>query len=192
MPARVAGIHPLQAIESGRISIKGSGFPIEESAPPAVRIGDAPARVVFASPSRLDVIVPAGLEGGRATVRVEGVPGETAFVDIAAPFATGLHQVDNPIFDPEGHLYVSSRFEGTVYRVARDGSVEVFANDLGIPCGLAFATDGTLFVGDRSGTIFRVDRTGEATTFATLPASVAAFHLAYGPDDRLYVTGPTL
>ena len=238
MPARVDGIHPLRAIESGRISIKGSGFPTEESSLPVVRIGDARARVVFASPTRLDVIVPAGLEGGRATVRVDGVPGETVFVDIAAPFATGLHQVDNPVFDrdgnlyvtysgtrgqqvpvsifrvrpngtresfssgivnptsmaldPDGHLYVSSRFEGTVYRVAMDGSVEVFANDLGIPCGLAFATDGTLFVGDRSGTIFRVDRTGEATTFATLPASVAAFHLAFGPDNLLYVTGPTL
>src|SRR6266487_5205175 len=225
MPARVAGIHPLRAIEGGRISIEGSGFPIENAHLPVVRIGDAPARVVFASPARLDVIVPAGLEGGRATVRVEGVPGETAFVDIAAPFATGLHQVDNPIFDHDGNLYVtysgtrgqqvpvsifrvrpngtresfssgivnptsmafdregrlyaSSRFEGTVYRVARDGSVEVFASDLGIPCGLAFASDGTLFVGDRSGTIFRVDSTGEATTFATLPASVAAFHLAY-------------
>ena len=30
------------------------------------------------------------------------------------------------------------------------------------------------------------------STIATLPASVAAFHLAMGPDDQLYVTGPTL
>ena len=29
-------------------------------------------------------------------------------------------------------------------------------------------------------------------TFATLPASVAAFHLALAPDGSLYVTGPTL
>src|SRR6266513_1753686 len=238
MPSRVAAIHPLWAIEGGRITVAGTDFPIDRPRLPEVRIGETPARVVFASPSPLDVIAPAGLEGGRATVRVEGVSGETAFVDIAAPFATGLHQVDNPIFDrdgnlyvtysgtrgqqvpvsifrvrpngtresfssgivnptsmaldPEGHLYVSSRVEGTVYRVAADGSVEVFANDLGIPCGLAFAGDGTLYVGDRSGTIFRVDRAGEASTFATLPPSVAAFHLAYGPDDRLYVTGPTL
>ena len=28
--------------------------------------------------------------------------------------------------------------------------------------------------------------------FATLPSSVAAFHLAIGPDRALYVTGPTL
>src|SRR5262249_38073191 len=29
-------------------------------------------------------------------------------------------------------------------------------------------------------------------TFASVPASVAAFHLAVGPDAALYVTGPTL
>jgi len=183
----------------------------------------------------LAAVVPAGLDAGRAPVRVGG---ETAYIDIAAPFATGLHQVDNPVFDrdgnlyvtysgtrgqqvpvsifrvrpngtretfssgivnptsiaidPEGKLYVSSRFEGIVYRVAQDGNVETFASDLGVACGLAFAGDGTLFVGDRSGTIFRVDRKGQATTFSTLPASVAAFHLAFGPDLALYVTGPTL
>jgi len=29
-------------------------------------------------------------------------------------------------------------------------------------------------------------------SFATLPASVAAFHLAFGPDGALYVSAPTL
>jgi sugar lactone lactonase YvrE len=94
--------------------------------------------------------------------------------------------------DPEGRLYVSSRFEGTVYRVRSDGSAEPFANDLGVACGLAFARDGTLFVGDRSGSIFRVDREGHASMFASLPSSVAAFHLAMGPDQMLYVAAPTL
>ena len=94
--------------------------------------------------------------------------------------------------DPENRLYVSSRFEGIVYRVMADGTTEPFAHDLGVACGLAFSSDGTLFVGDRSGTILRVDRAGRATTFASLPASVAAFHLAFGPDEALYVTGPTL
>ena len=60
------------------------------------------------------------------------------------------------------------------------------------PAAWRSRADGTLFVGDRSGTIFRVDRDGRATTFASLPPSVAAFHLAFGPDGALYVTGPTL
>src|SRR2546421_5386782 len=107
MPPRVAAIHPLSAIEGGRIDIEGTGFSIGDPYPPEVRIGDTPARTVYASSTTLGVIVPSGLEGGRTTVRLAGAPGETAFLDIAAPFAAGLHQVDNPIFDREGNLYVT-------------------------------------------------------------------------------------
>ena len=107
-------------------------------------------------------------------------------------FCTGLVNPTSMALGPDGDLYVSSRFEGTVYRVKADGAVEPFATDLGVACGLAFDRDGTLFVGDRSGTIFRVDRTGQATTLASVPSSVAAFHLAFGPDGALYVTAPTL
>jgi sugar lactone lactonase YvrE len=240
MPATATSVvHPIRAIEGGRIDIEGTGFAVEQDVLPEVRISGQRARVVFASATRLGVIVPPGLDGGRAVVHVAPFDGPPAgFVDIAAPFATGLHQVDNPVFDHDGNLYVtysgtrgqqvpvsifrvrpngtretfssgivnptsmavdtsgqlfvSSRFEGTVYRVMPDGSTEAFAHDLGVACGLAFAPDGMLFVGDRSGTIFRVDPAGHATTFATLPASVAAFHLAIGPDRALYVTGPTL
>jgi len=48
-----------------------------------------------------------------------------------------------------------------------------------------------MYVGDRSGTIFKV-RDGKATPFAVLPPSVAAFHLAMSPDGELFVSGPTL
>jgi sugar lactone lactonase YvrE len=43
-----------------------------------------------------------------------------------------------------------------VYRVAPDGTPEQVASDLGVACGIAFDEDGWMFVGDRSGTIFRV------------------------------------
>jgi len=238
MSPRVAAVRPLWAIEGGRIVIEGTEFPVDQPRLPDVQIGGATARVVSASSSSIGVIVPAGLESGSTPIRIDGVSGETLFIDIAAPFATGLHQVDNPVFDrdgnlyvtysgtrgqqvpvsifkvrpngtretfssgivnatsmaidPEGRLYVSSRFEGTVYRVDEDGSFEPFATDLGVACGLAFAEDGTLFVGDRSGTLFRVDRKGKAASFASIPPSVAAFHLAMGPDGAVYVTAPTL
>jgi sugar lactone lactonase YvrE len=234
----ITAVRPVSAIEGGRITIEGSGFPVDGPELPAVWIGGERARVVYASPRAIGVIIPALGDGGRVPVRIDGVPGETAYVDVAATLATGLHQVDNPVFDregnlyvtysgtrgqevpvsifcvrsngmretfssgivnptsmaidPEGRLYVSSRFEGMVYRVARDGSSEPFASDLGVACGLAFAPDGTLFVGDRSGTIFRVDREGKAEAFAALPPSVAAFHLALAPDGALLVTAPTL
>ena len=70
--------------------------------------------------------------------------------------------------------------------------MEKFASDLGVACGLAFSPDGTLFVGDRSGTLFRVNAAGRATPFASLPPSVAAFHLAIDAEEAVYVAGPTL
>ena len=217
------------------MAVAGSGFQTEEL--PAVVVGDQPSRALFASSSKIVVAIPSDLDGGRTPVRLVDVPGETVFVTVGAPWATGLHQVDNPAFDrsgnlfvtysgsrgqeapvsifrvtaagtrepfasgivnatsmifgPDGHLYVSSRFEGAVYRVHPDGTHEQVASDLGVACGLAFDDDGWMYVGDRSGTIFRV-RDGRATPFATLPASVAAFHLAMSPDGELFVSGPTL
>jgi hypothetical protein len=48
-----------------------------------------------------------------------------------------------------------------------------------------------MYVGDRSGTIFRV-RNGRASAFAAIPPSVAAFHLAMSAEQELFVTAPTL
>src|SRR2546421_1729070 len=239
MSPRVSAVRPTWAIEGGRIVIQGTDFPVDRPRLPDVRIGGVPARVVQASSSSLSVIVPGGLDGGSTPISIEGVSGDLAlFVDIAPQFAAGLHQVDNPVFDregnlyvtysgtrgqqvpvsifkvrpngtretfssgivnatsmaidPEGRLYVSSRFEGTVYRVSADGTFEMFATDLGVACGLVFDPDGILYVGDRAGTLFRVNRLGKAEPLATLPPSVAAFHLALAPDGFVWVTAPTL
>jgi sugar lactone lactonase YvrE len=107
------------------------------------------------------------------------------------PFVSGIVNATSMVFGPDDRLYVSSRFEGAVYRVNADGTHEQIASDLGVACGLAFDAEGALYVGDRSGTIFRI-RDGRATAFATLPASVAAFHLAMSPEQELFVSAPTL
>jgi sugar lactone lactonase YvrE len=231
----VRAISPPRASEGGRITIRGSGFPTDSL--PSVTIGQTPAQVAFASSGRIVAIVPPDLDGGAAPVRIDGTADDTASISIGERWATGLHQVDNPVFDregnlfvtysgsrgqeapvsifrvtrggtrepfssgivnatsmtigPDGQLYVSSRFEGAVYRVGADGSHQQVASDLGVACGLAFDDEGTMYVGDRSGTVFRV-REGHATPFATLPASVAAFHLAMSPSGELFVCAPTL
>jgi len=56
---------------------------------------------------------------------------------------------------------------------------------------LAFDRAGNLFVGDRSGTIFKISPSREIFVFATLEPSVAAYHLAFHPSGELYVSGPT-
>ena len=49
-----------------------------------------------------------------------------------------------------------------------------------------------MYVGDRTGTIFKVNGIGEESPWAQLEPSVSAYHLAVGPDDSLFVTGPTV
>jgi len=68
----------------------------------------------------------------------------------------------------------------------------VFASDLGIATGLAFNRDGEMFVGDRTGAIYRANEIGETKPWAQMEPSVSAYHLAFGPDDTLYATGPTV
>ncbi len=88
-------------------------------------------------------------------------------------------------------MYVSSRYDGTVYRVSASGSLSAYAQGMGVATGIAFDREENLYVGDRSGTIFKIGRDRQIFVFATLEPSVSAYHLAFGPEGDLFVTGPT-
>lgn len=95
-------------------------------------------------------------------------------------------------FDKSGQMFVTSRMDGTVYRVTPFKDAVAFANNLGVATGIAFDREGRMYVGDRTGTIYRINGIGEEKAWAQLEPSVSAYHLAFGPDDALYVTGPTV
>lgn len=229
---------PARALPGARVAITGAGLPLPADGLPHVLIGEQDARVVAASSHTIRVIVPSDAPGGLLPVRIAGVDGQVGCVSVGQSVATDVHQVDSPVFDadgrlyltqsgtrdarpsvplmrvlpngvkemlsldignptsmavgPDGHVYVSSRFDGHVYRLLDSDRVERYATEMGVATGLAFSPEGDLFVGDRSGTIFRVHPDRQVETYATLPPSVAAFHLAFGPDQCLYVTAPTL
>jgi DNA-binding beta-propeller fold protein YncE len=107
------------------------------------------------------------------------------------PFATGIMNATGLALDAEGNLYVSSRHEGTVYRVTPSGAKSIFAEGMGVATGLAFDRDGFLYVGDRSGTIFKIAQDRQVFVFATLEPSVSAYHLAFNEGGTLLVSGPT-
>ena len=107
------------------------------------------------------------------------------------PFLSGVMNATGLALDGDGILYVSSRMEGTVYHVTPDGESATYAEGMGVATGMAFDKDGNLYVGDRSGTIFKISPDRQIFVFATIEPSVAAYHLAFGPDSCLYVTGPT-
>jgi IPT/TIG domain-containing protein len=109
----------------------------------------------------------------------------------AKPFLSDLMNAHGIAFDREGQTYVSSRQNGTVYRVAPNGTMSAYAEGMGIATGIAFDREQNLYVGDRSGSIFKIARDRQTFVFATLEPSVSAYHLAFGPDQNLYVTGPT-
>lgn len=106
-------------------------------------------------------------------------------------FVTEIMNATGLAFSMTGHLLVSSRFEGNVYRVDPAGHTETFIEGMGVATGIVFDRHGNLYVGDRSGSIFKIGPNKEIFVFATLEPSIAAYHLASGFDDYLYVAGPT-
>ena len=155
---------------------------------------------------------PAVNADGTVFATVSGPRGESVPVSIFSiardfemrPFVRDLLNATGLAFGPDGYLYVSSRAEGTVYRISPEGAMSTYAEGMGIATGIAFDAEGNLFVGDRSGTIFKIgpDRkrtagAGDPVTdreifvYATLEPSVAAYHLAFNDAGVLFVTGPT-
>ncbi len=106
------------------------------------------------------------------------------------PFLSNLMNATSIAFDREGQMYVSSRHDGTVYRVAPNGTMSSFAEGMGVATGIAFDRDQNLYVGDRSGTVFKIGRDRQTFVFATLEPSVSAYHLAFNPAGDLVRHGP--
>jgi len=107
------------------------------------------------------------------------------------PFITELMNPTGLAIDHDGYLFVSCRNDGTIHRISPDGRAMQWIEGMGIATGLAFDKAGSLYVGDRSGTIFKIGPDREIFVFATLEPSLAAYHLAFSPTGDLYVTGPT-
>jgi sugar lactone lactonase YvrE len=95
-------------------------------------------------------------------------------------------------FDEKGELFVTARAGGEVCRINHDEEVMPYASDLGVATGIAFDKQGVMFIGDRSGTVYRIANFGDSESFAVLEPSVSAYHMAFGTDEKLYLTAPGL
>lgn len=166
--------------------------------------GDAsnavPLAVGIAIAENMDPVAnPVADAEGNVYVTFSGPRGQNAPVSVyqidtefqARPFVSGILNATGMALDEEGNLYVSSRHEGTVYRVTPSGAKSIFAEGMGVATGLAFDREGQLYVGDRSGTIFKIAKDRQVFVFATLEPSVSAYHLAFNSTGTLMVSGPT-
>jgi len=186
----ISSIRPLRAVEGGRVTIHGSAFPSDRLQ--TIPLGETQARVAFASSRRLVLTVPEDIEGGPTPVKIPGAPGETAYVSVGAKWATGLHQVDNPVFDAHGNLFVTysgSRGQEapvSIFRVTRDGTREPFASGIVNATSMAIGPDGALYVSSRfEGAVYRIDDAGSPEQVAS-DLGVAC-GIAFDRDGSMYV-----
>lgn len=131
----------------------------------------------------------------RSGSRGEELPVTLFRIDLSGDVSEYSGDIPNPTgiaFSPDGGMFVTSRLEGVVYRVSPFKEATPFARNLGVATGVAFDQTGVMHVGDRTGTIFKVNGIGEERAWTQIEPSVSAFHLAFGPDDSLYVAGPTV
>ncbi len=165
----------------------------ERSNPHSVEIGIAIAENMH------PVANPAIDKAGNIFVTVSGSRGQKVPVCVyridtnynVKPFLSDVMNPTGLAFDRNNILYISSRHDGSICRAAPNGTVSVYAESMGVATGIAFDQDDFLYVGDRSGTIFKISPDRQIFVFATLEPSIAAYHLAFGTDGYLYVTGPT-
>ena len=131
----------------------------------------------------------------RSGSRGEELPVTLFRIDLSGDVSEYSGDISNPTgiaFSRDGQMFITSRLEGVVYRMTPFKEAAVFARNLGVATGIAFDSHGLMHVGDRTGTIFKVNGIGEEKAWTQIEPSVSAFHLAFGPDDSLYVTGPTV
>jgi hypothetical protein len=107
------------------------------------------------------------------------------------PFLTDIMNATAIALDKDGLIYISSRQDGIVYQSTPEGELSVYVEGMGVATGLAFDLEDNLYVGDRQGTIFKISPSRQIYVFTTLEPSIAAYHLAFGPEGYLFITGPT-
>ncbi|MGE3188828.1 MAG: IPT/TIG domain-containing protein, partial [Vicinamibacterales bacterium] len=189
--AVIRALEPAAVVPGGRLWIRGDRLPVP-SGEGAIHIGGQPARVSFASTERIAVVVPPGLPGGRTEVRAGWAPGATLFARVGTAAATGLHQVDSPVVDAAGNIYVTysgGRGQETpvsVFRVTPGGAREPFVLNLVNATSMAIGPDGRLHVSSRfDGSVYRVDEEGRPGKIASDLGQATG--LAFAPDGGLFV-----
>ena len=160
----------------------------------------APVRIAVPVAENLHPVANPALDAeGNIYVTFSGERGQKTPVSVyridtsynVKPFLAELMNATAIAFDRAGEMYVSSRYDGTVYKVAPNGTMTSYAEGMGIATGIAFDKEENLYVGDRSGTVFKIARDRQIYVFATIEPSISAYHLAFGNDGTLFLAGPT-
>lgn len=202
---RINGL-PVRMSTIARGFISASIPPDASSGPVVLEVAGVPGNGVYLEVARRlatnlhPVASPAIDDSGNMYITLSGMRGQKLPVSIykvssegsIIPFASNILNPTGIAINRDGELFVTNRRDGTVHKVSPSGNHAIFASGLGVCTGLTFDREENLYVGDREGAIYRLDRDAKKETFAKLPPSVAAYHMAFGPDGALYATAPTM
>lgn len=109
---------------------------------------------------------------------------------------TGFNSPEGPALDEQGRLYFVNWLTSSVMRIDADGVAREFVNTGGIPAGLAFDRQGTLYVadeGDQNHGLLKVSPEGVITPWIQYYRGQklnGANDLVFAPDGTLYFSDP--
>ncbi len=156
---RITSVKPRLALPGGVVQIGVDG--LSDPSEVQVSIGEQPASLMAASPSRLTVRVPSSPVDGRVNVVCTGEQAE-ADIEVGRLLVTDLHAVANPVVDTDDKIYVTfsgkrgERVPFSVFVVSADGTKEPFLAEIMNPTGLAMGPDECLYITSRfTGTAYR-------------------------------------
>lgn len=187
---QISKVTPPAAIPGGEFQIRGNGFTRSER--PCVTIGDVAAPIVIGSDSYVVVRVPEGASAGELVVESGDKASPPWSCDVGIQIADSLYPVANPAVDGFGNVYVTfsgSRGQKTpvsVYKIDLNYNPKPFVSDIMNATGLAFDTDGVLYVSSRyEGAIYQVTPNGTASVY--VEGMGVATGIAFDADENLYV-----
>jgi sugar lactone lactonase YvrE len=184
-------VEPSFALPGGEVVLCGRALLTSLSEPVQVSFGVVAATVVFASPTRLTVIVPESASGDTITVTTPHGSASIAFA-LASLLSENLHPVANPAVDAAGNVYVT--FSGSrgqsvptsLFRIDDESTLHAIAAEIMNPTGLALDAAGNLYISSRhDGAVYRLSVAGDLTTYAE--GMGVATGLAFDVLGNLYV-----
>jgi sugar lactone lactonase YvrE len=188
----IEAIEPAAALPGGEVRIVGKALKPPSLARPQVIFTGVPGSIVVSSEEFLIARVPFGAHSGQVTIQTNGHMSNSREIKIAQPLAENLHPVGNPAIDPQGDIYVTysggrgQKVPVSIYKIDTDYNVKPFLSDLMNATGMAFDSDGQLYVSSRyDGTVYKVAPNGSISTYAE--GMGVATGIAFDHEGSLYV-----
>ena len=182
-------VDPVNAIPGGDFHIHGTALTGRER--PNVMFGDSQAPIIIGSEAFVIARVPEGASSGELTITNEERSSQPYTCHIGIQIADSVHPVASPAVDSLGNVYTTlsgSRGQSTpvsVYRIDTENRMKPFLSDLMNPTGLAFDSEGMLYVSSRhEGIIYQATPKGEMAVY--VEGMGVATGLAFDKEENLY------